>query len=440
MSVKTIDTGYRPREFVKDVKLHERLKRFNVLVMHRRFGKTVFSLNHKIDKALKNPLHNPQYAYIAPTYGQSKRVSWDYLKQYTSSIPGMQPNEADLRIDIPCRQGERIRFMLLGAENPMALKGIYLDGVILDEYAEMNPAVWREVIRPTLSDRLGWAMFIGTPKGQNSFHDLYHRACSGEDEEWFGAMYKASETGIISPQELESARREMTEEEFLQEYECSFAAGLVGAYFGKEMEKAEQQGRITEVPYDPALPVDTFWDLGINDTTCIWFIQRLGSQVRAIDYVEENGAGLDYFARQLYKERDYYYGTHFLPHDAKARELGSGKTREETLRKLGVRPTRIIPRQAKEDQISAARLLLPRVYFDRKKTERGVKCLKNYQRKWDPKNNVFSMTPLHNWASNGADAFQQAAIGLKDEPQEQDSSYAREAESDYDVFTHAGRN
>jgi phage terminase large subunit len=182
--VQKISTGYVPRKL--QAELHQKLKRFNVLVCHRRFGKTVFAINEKLDRGLRNPLKNPRYAYIAPLYGQAKRVAWDYLKMYTEKIPGATPNEADLRVDIPRPAlGDTVRFTLLGADNPVSLKGIYLDGVTMDEYAEMNPATWREVIRPTLSDRAGWANFIGTPKGRNSFFDLYEQAKTGEDPEWF---------------------------------------------------------------------------------------------------------------------------------------------------------------------------------------------------------------------------------------------------------------
>lgn len=432
---EVISTGYVPRALQRD--LHLKLKRFNVLVCHRRFGKTVFAINHMIDRALKNPLRNPQYAYIAPTFGQAKRVVWDYLKQYTSMIPGAEPNEADLRVDIPIRSGERIRFMLLGAENPMALKGIYLDGEVLDEYAEMNPAVWREVIRPTLADRNGWGIFIGTPKGRNSFYDLYERARLGDDPEWFSAMFKASETGIISQSELDSAKREMSEGEYEQEFECSFQAGLVGAYWGKAMEKAEQEGRICSVPYEPLSPVETFWDLGVNDTTAIWFLQKVGREIRSIDYVEESGMGLDHYAKVLQK-RDYVFKKHYLPHDAAARELSTGRSRQETFKRLGIKPTKILPRLDKQDQIEAARLLIPKVWFDRVKCEKGIKALQNYQRKWDAKQNVFSNAPLHNYASNGADAFQQAAIGLRDDQDDVSlmRDLPRQAEDDYVPFTH----
>ncbi len=433
--MKEIGTGYTPRPFQKI--LHKSLKRFNVLVCHRRFGKTIFSLNEMIDRALRNDLDNPRYAYISPLYSQSKRVAWDQLKKYTMNIPGMVPNEADLRVDIPRPwKKDTIRFTLLGADNPMSLKGIYLDGCIMDEYAEMNPVMWREVIRPTLSDRKGWANFIGTPKGRNSFYDLYNRASLGDDPEWFSALYKASQTNIIPQSELDSARREMTEEEYEQEFECSFTAGIVGAYYAKEMDRAEKDGRITDLPYDPALSVDTFWDLGINDSTVIWFAQRYLNQWRFIDYLEESGHGIPHFAKELQK-REYYYGTHYLPHDAQARDLSTGKARVDTFRELGLRNIRVVPKLDLMDGIQASRLILSRCFFDKRKTAKGIECLRNYQRKWDPKGNVFTGTPLHNQWSHGADAFRTFAVGCDEREERNYRNMPEQADCSWNVFKSA---
>ena len=250
---------------------------------HRRFGKTVLVLNEILDRALRCEHKNPQYAYIAPTYGQAKRVAWTMLKDFVLHIPGVVTNEAELRIDIP-RGGDFIRIMLLGAENPGSLRGIYLDGVVLDEYAECDPRVWGEVVRPALSDRLGWAIFIGTPKGSNHFYEIYKKA-QGLDS-WFTAIYKASETGIILRSELEAAAQEMSEEEYNQEYEADFGAALMGAYYGKEMKQADSEKRITTVSYDPAVQVHTFWDLGIGDSTSIWCMQLVGKEYHLITMSE----------------------------------------------------------------------------------------------------------------------------------------------------------
>jgi phage terminase large subunit len=432
-SAKRITTGYTPRPLQEQ--LHREMKRFSVVVAHRRFGKTTFSINHVIHKALGCDHKNPQYAYIAPLYGQAKRVAWVPLKEFALKIPGATVNEADLRVDIPRpHKGDFIRIMLLGAENPDALRGIYLDGCVLDEFADMNPLVWTEIIRPALSDRLGWAIFIGTPKGRNTFFDMYEQARHDSTGFWYAAIFKASETSIIPESELQSLRREMSEDSYAQELECSFAAGMVGAYYARELENARKEGRVGIVAYDPALPVDTFWDLGVNDTTCIWFMQRSGPRWHAIDYLEEHSLSLAQYVRKL-QERPYVYGRHTLPHDVRARDLSTGKTREEVLRSLGLR-AHVLPRLEIADGIHAARMILPRVWFNFETTKRGLECLEKYQRKYDPKNQIFSDTPLHNQYSNGADSFRYFALGAQEESPVEESSLPRQAQQDYDLFAH----
>lgn len=428
--VTEIDLGYTPRPF--QAQLHNKLKRFNVLVCHRRFGKTVFSIMETIDKAFRNERKNPQYAYIAPTYGQAKRVAWEYFKDFAGKIPGTKAHEQELRIDIPRPdRGDKIRFMLLGAENPDSLRGIYLDGVILDEYAQCDPTIWGQVIRPALSDRLGWAIFIGTPKGQNHFYDIYNAALGLRN--WYVAIHKASETQVVDAGELEEAQATMTDEEYEQEYECSFAAALTGAYYGKYMNQLEQKKQITRVPYDPAVPVDTFWDLGISDSMAIWFIQYVGNEVHVIDYIEEAGKGLEHYVKEL-KAKPYVYDQHYIPHDGAARELGTGRTRQETLLDLGLR-TNIVPRQMIADGIHAVRMALPKCWFDRDNCAKGIAALKNYQRKWDSKNKMFMDRPLHDWSSHGADAFR--VFGMVFNPQRRTTRMAelpREADSSYSIF------
>jgi hypothetical protein len=283
------------------------------------------------------------------------------------------------------------------------------------------------VLRPTLNDRAGQATFIGTPKGQNNFYKLYKYATESGDPEWFGAMYKASETGIIHPDELASARRSMTEEEYAQEYECSFTAALAGAYFGKELARARAEGRITDIAYDPFSPVDLYWDLGINDMAACWFIQSRNGWNHAIDYYEISGASIAEVVADV-RKKGYVLGKWVLPHDAKARDFSTGKTQEQIFYSLGARPIRIIPRVGtKREGINAARMIFAQTRFDKTRCKRGIECLENYQRKWDSKNNVFQEQPLHNWASNGADAFQQFALGSRgDSGNTEDNQFSRD--------------
>jgi phage terminase large subunit len=397
---------YSPREAFSS--FHERKQRWSATVAHRRAGKTVARINELIRGALTCPKSEPRFAYIAPFYAQAKDVAWSYLKQFGLVVPGASAHESELRVDFP--NGGRVR--LYGADNIDRIRGIYLDGVCLDEYGDMDPRVFPEVIRPTLSDRRGWADFIGTSKGRNHFCDLVEKAKA--DADWYCAILKASETGILPAEELADARRSMTEDQYNQEYECDFSAAIVGAYYGKEMNWLESEKRMGRVPYDPVVPVHTAWDLGIGDSTAIWFVQVVGKEVHVIDYYETSGEGLPHYV-SLLRSKPYGYGEHFLPHDAEAKEMGTGKTRRETLSSLGVQG-KVLAAQAVDDGINAVRLLLPKCWFDAEKCTRGIEALRQYRREYDDKLKAFKARPLHDWASHGADAFRYLAMGLNTRP------------------------
>jgi phage terminase large subunit len=397
------EPAYIPRQHQRVV--HLNLKRFNSLVCHRRFGKTVLAVNQLIGSGLKCELERPRYAYIAPFRKQAKDVAWDFLKHYSQPYRDADPNIAELWCEL--RTGARIT--LHGSDNPDALRGLYLDGVVFDEFGDMDPVTWTQVVRPALADRKGWAIFIGTPKGRNAFYDL-HQAAAANDE-WYSAVFKASETNIIDPLELKSSRKDMTEEEYAQEFECSFQAPNIGSYYGKEMGFAESEKRICRVPWEPSVPVTTAWDLGIDDATAIWFVQQVGREVRIIDYYESSGEGLSHYVAHLRNQR-YVYSEHLLPHDASVKELGTGLSRVETLQGLGLNPT-VVPVQRVEDGINAVRMLLPRCWFDEAKTAHGRKALGAYQREWAPKLGTWRASPKHDWSSHAADAFRYLAVGLK---------------------------
>ena len=398
-----VETGYEPRALQQEI--HDSLKRFNVLVCHRRFGKTVLCINALIDAALRSEKPRPQYAYIAPFYRQAKTVAWDYLKAYCDGIPGRTFNESELRVDFA---GRRIR--LFGGDNPDALRGIYLDGVVMDEYGEMDPRVWSEVIRPALSDRKGWGIFIGTPKGKNDFYELY--AAAEKNDEWLAACYRQSETQILDAEEVESMRSMMSQDEYDQELECSFEAAIKGAYYGPQMRLATESGRITRVPYDGNAPVYTWWDLGMDDATAIWFAQFAGKEIHLVDYYEASGEALPHYV-DVIKERcrmnDCSVGPLILPHDAEVRELSTGRTRNETLRSLGC-DTKIAPRQHVIDGINAVRTMLSMCWFDEERCARGIEAMRQYRTDWDEKRKVHRLQPLHDWASHAADAFRYGAI------------------------------
>ena len=405
-----VDIPYAPR--LQFQPLHDRKKRWACIVAHRRAGKTVACINDLIRGALTCTKPDPRFAYIAPLYTQAKDVAWSYTKRFGGPVPGVESNESELRVDFP--NGGRVR--LYGAENYDRMRGLYFDGVIMDEYGDMDPRVWPEVIRPALSDRQGWAVFIGTPKGRNAFYELMHGSETWEgavnSDEWFTMTLRASETGLVKAEELADARRMMSEEQYEQEYECSFDAAIVGAFYGKQVSELEKSGRIRDVPYDPSLPVYTAWDLGVDDATAIWFLQQAGSELRVIDYLETH-EGLAVAARILRNEKPYVYAEHYLPHDTEVRELMTAKTRKEHLEALNIRPIIIVPRQNVEEGINAVRNMLPRCVFDKTRCKSGLEALKQYRREWDEKLKTFRTRPLHDWTSHAADAFRYMAMALR---------------------------
>lgn len=384
--------------------------RFVAAVAHRRAGKTVGAVQSLLLDALNCPLEAPRLAYVAPTYKQAKRVAWDYLKSMAAPVLAKPPHESELRLDLV--NGARIQ--LFGAENAEGLRGVYLDKAVLDEYADMASSVWPEIIRPALADRRGRALFIGTPKGRNDFHRIVQRA--GVEPDWTQVILRASQTGYIAAEELATLQREMTPDQYAQEFECSFNAAVAGAYYAREIERLEAEGRVTSVPYDPALPVFTAWDLGISDATAIWFFQVAAGQVRVIDFYQSQGHGLEHYAKVL---RGAGYGLEkqgreYLPHDARARELGTGRTREETLRNLLGRQPFILPQHSVMDGINAGRLTLARAWFDAERCGEGLEMLRQYRAEWDDKARVFRDRPLHDFTSHAADGWRYLSMAWRE--------------------------
>jgi hypothetical protein len=403
VSQSPIDLGYRARPQFQA--FHARKQRWAIGVAHVRAGKTVASIMDLIDAAIRCKLPNPRFAYIAPYFGQAKDVAWTYLKHYTAPIPGVKANETDCFVDLP--GGRRVR--LYGADNYKRIAGTYLDGAVLDEFGDMDPRAWQEVIRARLSDRRGWAAFIGTPQGINHFKEKWDEAQGNPD--WFVLRLRASETGILPEDELADARKAMSEEQYQAQYEASFEASVVGAYWGREMAAAEQAGRIARVPHQPEIGVETWWDLGVSDAMTIWFTQTVGREVHVIDYYENSGEGLPHYARLL-QDKGYVYASHHAPHDIAVRELGTGRSRLESAAALGIR-FETVPNIPRQDGIDAVRGFLARCWFDREGTQAGRLALISYRKTWDEKRKVFSTAPFHNWASNGADAFRYLAVGHK---------------------------
>ena len=415
-AVAPVNLGYEPREHQR--RIHAAIDtegvRYTVVVCHRRLGKTTAAINHAIWAVLQCPLPRPRAAIIAPTYRQGRLVCWDLLKLYTRNIPGVEQRESELAVNLP---GDR-RVSIHGADNPDSLRGISLDLAVHDEYGLQSPGVFAEVVRPALADRGGRAVFLGTPSGRNEFWKMAQAAQANESGEWAYQCYRASETGVLSAEELAGARRVMTDDQYQQEFECSFEAAVQGSIYATELGHARTDGRITSVAYERALPVCTTWDLGVGDSTAIIFTQHPRSgDVRVVDYYEASGEGLAHYA-QVLQARGYVYGQHWAPHDIHVRELGSGRSRIETAAALGLR-FETVPRVHTstagevEEGIHAGRLLLARSWFDQTKTRGLLDCLQHYRREFNSRLNEFRATPVHDFASHGADAWRYLSLWAK---------------------------
>lgn len=409
-----LDIPYKPRPLQQ--RLHDSRKRFTCLVCHRRFGKTVWAVNELIKTAVTTTHPSPIVAYVAPTYSQAKRVAWGYVKQFTEPLAKAGRAkywDTELKCEID-RGKDKATIYLLGAENPDAIRGMYLDGCVLDEYANMDPRLWGEIVRPAVSDRKGWVVWIGTPAGHNHLYDIFTEATDkmGKGRNWHAALLKASETGVLDEEELLDAKETMTDSQYRQEYECDFQAALEGAYYAELMADASREGRITAVPYQTTGEVYTAWDLGMDDYTAIWFAQMVGGEIHLVDYYENQGEGLEHYV-EIVKARPYNYAGHYLPHDTMVREMSTGRSRLETLQGMGLQAT-VVPKLRIEDGISAVRAILSRCWFDARKCFFGIECLRQYSRVKHRQTLQFLPKAKHDKFSHGADAFRALAAGIPD--------------------------
>lgn len=406
MAAAPIVIRYAPRKAF--MPFHERTQRWACLVAHRRAGKTVAAINDIIRAAMFAKSQNPLYGYCAPYRSQAKSVAWDYLKVYAAPVT-RETNESELTVELI--NGAKIR--LFGADNADAMRGLGFDGIYLDEYGDFKPSVFGNVIRPALSDKQGWAVFGGTPKGKNQFWEIYETA-TRIPSEWFLLRLPASISGILPATELAAAQAQLAEDQYLQEYETSFEAAILGAFFGKEMREAEQQGRICQVPYDPNLPVYTAWDLGYRDDTAIWFYQLGRGEIRVIDFYAVSGADI-YDIAGTVTAKPYRYAKHYLPHDARAKSLQTGKSIIEQLAvHLDVAKLAVVPDIGVQSGIQAVRMVLPRVWFDAEKCRDGIEALRQYQREYDEDKKAYRQSPRHDWTSHPSDAFRMLAVSWQE--------------------------
>lgn len=404
---RRVELPYAPRRAF--LPFHNRRQRWACLVCHRRAGKTVAAVNDLIRGAVTTPGRNPLFGYVAPFRSQAKSVAWDYLKFYARPIV-RKVNESELILTTVTNAEIR----LFGADNADAMRGLGFDGIFQDEFGDFKPSVWGNVIRPALSDKQGWAVFAGTPKGKNQFWKVWDDA--GRSDDWYRFMLKASESRILAPSELVDAKRTLTQDQYLQEYECNFEAAILGAYYGTELRELADQGRIASVAYDPSLQTFTAWDLGYRDDTAIWWYQVIRSEIHVIDFYAVSGASIPEIAKVVL-QRPYHYGQHFLPHDARAKTLSAGGKSiiEQLAEFLGLQSLSIVPDLGLQDGIQATRQMLPHCWFDAEKCAEGIEALRQYEREWDEDKKAFREKPKHNWCSHPADAARMMAVSWSEE-------------------------
>ena len=406
-----VPDNWRPRDYQLDLwKYLENGGKRAVAVWHRRAGKDLLSVNWCVTAALKR---KGLYWHLLPTYNQGRKIVWDGMTRDGRSFLEHFPkelwanvNNTDMRLEL--KNGSI--YQVVGTDNVDRLVGSNPIGVVFSEYSLQDPRAW-DLVRPILAENGGWAMFIYTARGRNHGYDLFNMA--NRNEKWFCQRLSVDDTAVLNQEAIDEEREAgMPEELIQQEFYCSFDAPLVGSYYGSLMAKALAEERIKNVPYEPRLEVHTSWDLGMGDSTAIIWFQQFGNEYRIIDYYENQGEGIPHYVK-IVREKDYIYGRHIAPHDIRVREMGTGKSRYEVARDLGIRFD-VCPNIQVDDGIEAVRSIIPRCYFDEKKCSILVEALRQYRKDYDEKNKVYKNRPLHDWSSHGADAFRYLALGTRD--------------------------
>jgi len=393
-----------------------------VCAWHRGAGKDLFALNFLIWKALQKPA---VYLHCFPKYNQGKKAIWNSVHQtdegiamsYLDHFPKeiiKYKNSSDMRLELV--NGSVYCVMGVDGKNATQARGMNPSFVIMSEYAYMDPESWY-TLEPRVAQNNGTALFLSTPNGQNHFYNLYNYAKSGHNPDYFGSLLSIEDTKTLSTDHIEKLRSEGIPEDFIQqEYYCSFTRGAEGSYYGKQIQSARDEERITKLNIKADLPVHTAWDIGIGDSSSIWIFQQLhNGNLNFLHYYENNNEGLDHYIKYLdrWKETNKaIWGTHYVPHDMGHRQFESGNELTLTALNMGY-PMVVVPRKSIEEGVQAVRSLLPHCSFDSKGCDRGIKCLDFYRKKWNDNLKVYYDEPLHDQYSHGADAFRMAAMGLK---------------------------
>jgi hypothetical protein len=391
-------------------------------IWHRRAGKDKSAIQIVAYEMMQGAA---QYAYLFPEFAQGRRVFWDGIDESGFKFLDHFPDELFVKnkseLKITCKTTGAI-FQVIGTDDYHKLRGMNIKGALFSEYSFQNPIAWDTIIRPMLTKNGGWAIFVYTPNGKNHGYNLYKMAL--DNPEWHVSKLTADDTFdfegnyLMPPEKIQSERDSgMSEEMIQQEFYCAFEGSVSGAYYGRLMTEAHEQGRVTTVPHDPNLPVDTYWDIGVNDMTSIWFAQSLRNrkEYRFINYIAGSGEGLEHYWSEINaisRENRYNLGEHYAPHDIKVREFTSGISRIEAAKKIGL-DFNVTENISVADGIGAARRVLPLCWFDKTNCEEGINALENYRRKWDEVNRTFSNKPVHDWASHPADAFRMFAVNQR---------------------------
>lgn len=379
-----------------------------LLIWSRRHGKdkTCFAF---ILREMMRRVGN--YAYIFPTSSLARKAAWQNIDskgfKLLDHIPvELVKSKQNQQMNIELINGSTLTFF--GSEKIESVGTNYV-GIVFSEFALQTKTTW-DYMRPILRENGGWAVFNSTPRGRNHFYDMYNTAI--DNENWYVSKITIEDTDLITEQDLEDERRSgMSEELIQQEYYCSFSRGVEGSYYGKLIDIARREGRITNVYHDVTQTYAAF-DLGISDSTSIVVWQMVGKEIRVIDYYENDGEALEHYIKWI-KEKDYIWGDIYLPHDAKVRELGTGMTRVEIFEKFGISPI-VLPMLGVSEGIDNVRRILPKCWIDEVKCKRLIECLEMYHKTWNEKRGVYSDKPVHDSFSHGADAFRYLGIAVNE--------------------------
>jgi phage terminase large subunit len=402
-------------EYMRQGLLSDRGKQRAVCVWHRRAGKDLTALNWSVYASIERPA---VYYHMLPKLSQGRKVVWDgkdregraFMDYWPPALLDGDPNQAEMKIKT--KSGSL--WQILGSDNYDSVMGTNPAGIVFSEFSLQDPRAW-DYFRPILMENKGWALFLYTPRGRNHAYDLYLQAQA--NPLWHCELLTVKDTNVVSQEDIQEERQAgMSDEMIDQEFYCSFDASAPGAYYAKELRLAREQGRITSVPFRSGIAVDTWWDLGWDDSTSIWFTQNVGREIHLIAYYESRNEGFEHYAMILQRkimEWGGVYGQHIAPHDITVHELGPGKTRLKTAGELGIK-FRIAQRPArKEDGIQAVRNIFSICWFDEVACRLGIDGLSSYRSEFDEKNRVLRTTPVHDWASHPADAFQTLALAHK---------------------------